>query len=181
MTVDWFSPRALPEGLIYCLSIAAFAISALFLGLDALLSALVVFSFIIGFFFRGWPVPIAALAAFAAAVVVSPPSLSLGNVIVFGLFALLPFLFCFRTASARNGGYMPVEPFGALIPVLACAFAFIMNTGFFFSSTESISPHGLAATSFIVLLSVSLAVPLLAEAWGRLAGPVPPAPPEALK
>jgi len=162
------NPRAIFEEILYGVSILAFALSSLFLGINLLLAALIVFSFIIGFFFRGWVVPIAALAAFCAAVIISPPSLGMLNLLAFGFFSLLPFFFCFRASAAKSAGFAPIEPLGAAVPVLAAVALFAINYGFFFSSTESLLPQGVVAVSLLILLAIAVAVPLLAEASKRL-------------
>jgi len=170
MVLSISNPRAIFEELLYCFSILVSSISALFLKLDVLLSALVVFSFIMGFFFRGRIIPTAALIAFVAAVAVSPPQLTLVNLLVFGLFGLLPFFICFRTANAKSEGFTPVEPFGVLILIFTYALIFFLNIGFFFSSTDSILPHGAIFVSLIFLLSILVAVPLLVKVLDTLAG-----------
>jgi hypothetical protein len=161
---DSSARRALAERLIYASSLACFAASSLLLGLDLALAGISCALFAWAFFRPGRTVAFASLASYLLAVALSTPSFGMPEVLGFGFFSLLPFLFLFRGASAPARGFAPVEPLGALVPVMAAAFLAISGSGAFFSSTDSILPGGIVLSSFLALLAAMLALPLASAA-----------------
>ena len=165
--LDFTDPKKIFELVLYVFALPVFAITSYSLGFELILWLGALACLACAFFLRGWGLPYAALASYAASVAISNPSVSATSLALFA-FNLVAFFVCFRAGMAKAKGLVPVEPFAAAVPAIVAGALFLLDWGVFLSSTESFSARGIFAASLFVLLFAALSVPLLAELWARI-------------
>lgn len=163
--------RGYAEYAVYAFCLLLFAASSIFLGLNVLLIALAFITLGIALFKRSNALSFAALLAYSAAAALANVSLTLGNIVVFGLLSLLPFFVCFRIAGSRVRGTIPWEAAAVVLPVLVAAALLLLNIGPILSSEQALMPEWLLAFSLLVLAAALLSIPLAAEAANLFKSP----------